>query len=78
MQVRRLAELSSDEYTRLMQRSGADVQRILPQVQMIMQAVRERGDVAVREFTARFDGVEIQDLRVSPAEIATARQQVAP
>src|SRR5688572_23838488 len=78
MQVRRLADLGSEEYARLMQRSAADVQRILPQVQTIMQTVRERGDAAVREFTARFDGADIQELRVSPEEIATARQQVAP
>lgn len=78
MQVRRLADLGSAEYTRLMQRSAADVQRILPQVQTIMQAIRDRGDAAVREFTARFDGADIQELRVSPEEIARARQQVAP
>ena len=78
MQVRRLADLDAAEYTRLMQRSAADVQRVLPQVQTIMEAVRERGDAAVREFSARFDGVELHDLRVSPEEIAAARQQVAP
>lgn len=78
MQVRRLADLGSAEYEHLMQRSAADVQRILPQVQTIMQAVRDRGDAAVREFTARFDGADIQELRVSPEEMTRARQQVAP
>lgn len=78
MQVQRIADLDAAEYARLMQRAGADVQRVLPQVQAIMQAVRERGDAAVREFAARFDQVQLQDLRVHPEEVAVARQQVDP
>ncbi len=78
MQVQRIADLDAAEYARLMQRAGADVQRVLPQVQAIMQAVRERGDAAVREFAARFDQVQLQDLRVHPAEVAVARRQVDP
>jgi histidinol dehydrogenase len=78
MRVQRFADLDVTEYTRLLQRSAADVQRVLPQVQTIMEAVRERGDAAVREFSARFDGVELHDLRVSAAEIAAARQHVDP
>src|SRR5262245_22870446 len=78
MRVQRFADLDATEYTRLLQRSAADVQRVLPQVQTIMEAVHERGDAAVREFSARFDGVELHDLRVSAAEIAAARQHVDP
>ena len=52
MQVRRLAELETAVYHRLMQRSAADVQRVLPQVQTIMEDVRQRGDAAVREYSA--------------------------
>ena len=40
MRVQRLAEIEAAEYARLMQRSAADVQRVLPQVQAIMEAVR--------------------------------------
>src|SRR6267378_3635269 len=78
MRVQRLAEVEAVEYARLMQRSAADVQRVLPQVQAIMEAVRERGDAAVRELAARFDGVQLHDIRVSAAERAAARQQVEP
>ena len=41
MRVQRLAEVEATEYARLMQRSAADVQRVLPQVQAIMEAVRQ-------------------------------------
>src|SRR5215471_2824811 len=78
MRVQRLADIEATEYARLMQRSAADVQRVLPQVQAIMEAVRERGDAAVREFAARFDGVQLQDIRVSAEERAVAWQQVEP
>jgi histidinol dehydrogenase len=78
MQVRRLTELEAAEYRRLMQRSAADVQRILPLVQGIMEDVRERGDAAVREYSTRFDGVQLEDFRVSAEELAEARQRVEP
>lgn len=78
LQVRRLAELEATEYRRLMQRSAADVQRVMPAVQVIMERVREGGDTAVREFSARFDGIELEDMRVSAEEIARARARIAP
>ncbi len=78
MQVQRLADLEAADYTRLMQRSAADVQQILPRVQAIMESVRARGDEAVREFSARFDSVNLADFRVSAEEMAAARQRVDP
>ncbi len=39
-----------------------------PVVAEILAAVRERGDAALRELTARFDGVELDDLLV-PADV---------
>ncbi|CAN5163672.1 histidinol dehydrogenase [soil metagenome] len=37
-------------------------------VREILAAVRERGDAAVREYTARFDGAVLDDLAVAPGE----------
>ncbi len=78
MQVQRLADLEAADYTRLMQRSAADVQQILPRVQAIMESVRARGDEAVREFSVRFDSVNLADFRVSAEEMAAAQQRVDP
>jgi histidinol dehydrogenase len=44
----------------------------------IIAEVRARGDAAIREFTARFDGVELTDLRVPRAEIEAARNRITP
>ncbi|GIX48353.1 MAG: histidinol dehydrogenase [Candidatus Tectimicrobiota bacterium] len=78
MQIRRLAELDAETRARLLQRARSDVQRVLPQVQAVMEEVRRRGDAAVREYTARFDGVALEALRVTEEELAAARGQVDP
>lgn len=46
----------------------------------IVTSVRQRGDAALLEYTERFDGVALTaaQLRVSDAEIAESRKQVAP
>ena len=44
----------------------------------LLADVRARGDVALRELTARFDGAEITDLRVDPAEVAAAVDAIDP
>jgi histidinol dehydrogenase len=64
-------------------RTGADLVVDLPRpdpggegpvaaVQSIVADVRDRGDVAVRDFTERFDGVTADSYRVSQAEIDAA------
>jgi histidinol dehydrogenase len=55
--------------------ADADVDRAVAD---IIADVRARGDGAVREYTARFDRLDVpalRDLRVSEDEIATAREQ---
>ena len=34
-------------------------------VDAVLAEVRQRGDAALREYTRRFDGVELEDLRVT-------------
>ena len=48
----------------------------------VIDSVRERGDAALRAYTKRFDGVDVESLRVPEAEFAAARhalnaQQIA-
>jgi histidinol dehydrogenase len=44
----------------------------------ILAEVREKGDLAVREFTKRFDGAELDDLRIPEEMFAEAYSQVTP
>ena len=46
-------------------------------VREILAEVRKRGDAAVREYTERFDGVRIEELRVAPAQIAAALDSIS-
>ncbi|MDL2293475.1 histidinol dehydrogenase [Ruminococcaceae bacterium OttesenSCG-928-D13] len=47
-------------------------------VKAILADVRARGDVAVREYTERFDGAKLDDMRVSASEIEAAVAQFEP
>src|SRR4051794_15528989 len=47
-------------------------------VRELLAAVRERGDAAVRELTARFDGADIDELRVPQAELDMALAAIPP
>ena len=47
-------------------------------VEQLIAQVRELGDVALREITARFDGVELQHFEVGQAEFEAAEAAVEP
>jgi len=53
-------------------------QDTLAAVQTIISNVRQNGDAALRELTARFDKVELGALRVTDAEFAAARAELLP
>ncbi|PIA18163.1 hypothetical protein COEREDRAFT_80085 [Coemansia reversa NRRL 1564] len=64
--------LTTDERAALLQRPIVDSQEIMRRVQPIVDAVRTGGDAAVREFTARFDNVELDALVVrAPFDVPT-------
>jgi histidinol dehydrogenase len=47
-------------------------------VRLLLDEVESRGDAAVRELTNRFDGVDIADPRIDPAELAAAAAGLEP
>ncbi len=47
-----------------------------PIVDEIIKNVREEGDLAVREYTAKFDGIDRQSYEVSEADIKNAYEQI--
>lgn len=54
--------------------AAADDARVREIVAQIRRDVAERGDAALRDYSKRFDGVEVDDLRVSDAEIEAAQR----
>lgn len=63
---------------KMLNRVGAFNADALVAATNIVEAVRERGDEALREFTAKFDGVEIENFRVSQEAIDEALAKVDP
>ena len=47
-------------------------------VDAVLAEVRQRGDAALKEYTRRFDGVELEDLRVTEEEIESAWASLDP
>jgi histidinol dehydrogenase len=80
--VRRWDALDATEQARLLARSTAAIFEpdLVASIERLFADVRERGDAAVVEATARFDGVSITpaDLRVRPEELAAAHASISP
>ena len=57
---------------------GDDASDPVAAVREIVADVRARGDAALRELTERFDGCEIDDLRVPTAEVRAALDAASP
>jgi histidinol dehydrogenase len=53
-------------------RRRVDMMEYLDAVRPIVEDVRERGYEAVREYSLRFDGVELDDPRLGPGEMREA------
>ncbi|RPJ86681.1 MAG: histidinol dehydrogenase [Acidobacteria bacterium] len=78
MEQYKLADLRADDIRKLCQRNPLEDPSILDTCRRVFSEVACRGDEAVREYTARFDGVELKDLTVSPDEWESARRRVSP
>jgi len=61
----------------LLQRPYVDNRSILESVQQILNAVKQHGDEAVRSFTKKFDGVELENFLVSKNEITDAHNKLS-
>jgi histidinol dehydrogenase len=76
--IKRLADLDATDRERILRRAHGTFEDVLPIVEGVMDAVAARGDAALREYTAQFDGAQLTDLRVSETEFAAARAGADP
>lgn len=67
-----ITEPNREQWAELVRRPAFDVTQLFDTVRPIMDAVHEHGDKALREFGLRFDGVDLEELAVSAAEVAEA------
>ena len=73
MKVLRYDDIDVEE---VIKRSEQDVNDIIPIVDGIINTVREKNDDALRDYTKQFDGVKIDDLKVSESEIKEAYNNI--
>lgn len=71
-----LKDVSKEDYNRLIKRSRIEIRTALPTVEQIIKDAKERGDEAVRRYTKEFDGVDIEEFKVSKEEFAEAKKRV--
>ena len=66
------------EWESLLKRPAIDASGLEEKVEKILKSVRKKGDKALRKYTAKFDGVEVDDMLVSHREIEEAMGSLAP
>ena len=59
-----LSTMNASQRLRLLRRAELQIDELTERVRPIIQAVRERGDEALVEFTARFDRVQLSPDRL--------------
>lgn len=67
-----------EQWPQLLQRPAIDNSSLQDKVRTVLQDVQTRGDAAVRHYTLQFDGVSINDPKVTPEEIEEAAAQLTP
>lgn len=63
---------SRQTWSSLLQRPVMDNSALISKVRVVLDAVKQEGDVAVKRFGKQFDNVELDELRVSSTEIEEA------
>ena len=66
------------EWGRIVERPRLDVQELNEAVSAVLADIQMRGDAAAKAYIARFQGAQLDDMEVSPAEMAAAEKAVSP
>jgi histidinol dehydrogenase len=67
-----------ETWKELLKRPYEDNRMVLDSVQSILNAVKQHGDEALRSFTKKFDGVELEGFEVNENEVRAAEAEITP
>jgi histidinol dehydrogenase len=67
-----------ESWNTLIERATADYSDRFPVVEEVMQNIKSKGDIAVKEYTSRFDKVELEEFLVSVEELQQAESKIEP
>ena len=65
-----------EDWAEILKRPVFEQKDLESRVQPILDAVKNKGDQALKEFSARFDQVELEEWRVNSAEIEEAIKEI--
>lgn len=77
MLFKKLSDVSEAEMQKLLSR-GSGLEDVAKIVSAVLSDVRTRGDSALREYTAKFDKVELANFEVSEEEFQQALSSISP
>jgi histidinol dehydrogenase len=78
MLYKKLSELTDEEKNKLIGRGGGDLANVEDTVASILEDVKYNGDAALREYTKKFDGADIEAIEVTKEEIDEAAASTDP
>ena len=70
--------MTREKLAGVLPRAALDTGAALEQIRPVCEDVRDRGAAAVREYTARFDGVDLPTSRVPARALADALADLSP
>ncbi len=68
---------SPQDWSTILKRPTSDLRELELKVSVILEDIRANGDQAVKNYTAKFDGVELDNFQVSQAELEAANTLVS-
>ncbi|MUP45570.1 histidinol dehydrogenase [Gramella sp. BOM4] len=76
--MKKILNPARTEWENVLKRPTQTFDDIEDTVKEIFQEIRKDGNAALKKYTERFDGVKLEDFRVSEEEIEKAKQLVSP
>lgn len=76
MIVKKISELNEKDLDIILNRNKTNISGILPTVSEILENVQKNGDNALKEYTKKFDGVDIDNFKVTSEEIDKAYEKI--
>jgi histidinol dehydrogenase len=74
--MKRIINPPTNEWPELCKRPQLDLDFLEGNVNNILERVRKSGDAALKEFTKKFDGAEVEQIQVTAQEITQATQSL--
>ncbi|MGN1363551.1 MAG: histidinol dehydrogenase [Methanobrevibacter sp.] len=72
----KLIEYNENQLNDIIKRSEEDINKIIPTVNDILEDIKENKDKAILRYTEKFDGVKLENMKVSEEEIREAYENI--